>query len=49
MRVLAVEEPSVRVLNYAPGPIATDMHTTIAQNAWSSDIREWSESKRILL
>ncbi|XP_074141639.1 sepiapterin reductase-like [Sminthopsis crassicaudata] len=39
-RVLAKEELDVRVLNYAPGPLDTDMHQEGRQKTKDSDVRE---------
>lgn len=42
-RVLALEEaerdPTLTVLNYAPGPVQTEMTQDIEDNAVSSDVR----------
>ena len=38
-KVLAAEEPSIRVLNYAPGPIDTDMQTYLRENLGDSENR----------
>lgn len=32
-RALAVEEPNLRILNYSPGPVQTDMHEEIAERS----------------
>jgi len=39
-RVLAAEEPAVRVLSYAPGPLRTDMADDIAANAGDEELRQ---------
>ncbi|KAM5227454.1 sepiapterin reductase [Ctenodactylus gundi] len=39
-RVLAAEEPSVRVLNYAPGPLDTDMQQSARENSLDPDMRK---------
>ncbi|KAJ1213115.1 hypothetical protein NDU88_000754 [Pleurodeles waltl] len=38
-RVLALEQPDVRVLNYAPGPLDTDMHQLVGTTCVDSDLR----------
>ncbi|XP_068922695.1 sepiapterin reductase-like [Petaurus breviceps papuanus] len=39
-RVLAEEEPSVRVLSYAPGPLDTDMHQEARQKTKDLEVRQ---------
>ncbi|KAF2363254.1 Sepiapterin reductase [Trinorchestia longiramus] len=39
-RVLAAEEPSISVLNYAPGPVSTDMHHMAATETPDEEVRE---------
>ncbi|XP_074051782.1 sepiapterin reductase [Macrotis lagotis] len=39
-RVLAQEEPSVRVLSYAPGPLDTDMHQEARQKTKNLELRK---------
>ncbi|XP_033762779.1 sepiapterin reductase-like [Pecten maximus] len=39
-RVLSAEEPSIRVLTYAPGAVDTDMLRDVEANAWSTSYRE---------
>lgn len=39
-RVLAKEEPNVRVLNYAPGPLQTDMYDQICSTVGDQEIAE---------
>lgn len=41
-RVLAEEEPSVRVLNYAPGPLDTDMHREAREKTKDLEVRQAS-------
>ncbi|GMT20174.1 hypothetical protein PFISCL1PPCAC_11471, partial [Pristionchus fissidentatus] len=38
-RGLAVEEPSLRVLNYAPGPVLTDMYKIVQEKSYDPTIR----------
>ena len=40
MRVLAVENPAVRVLNYSPGPCDTDMFHGISRDTFSEQVRK---------
>lgn len=39
-QVLAAEEPSVRVLSYAPGPLDTDMQQLARETSMDPDLRE---------
>uniref|UniRef100_A0A2K5H6V9 Sepiapterin reductase n=1 Tax=Colobus angolensis palliatus TaxID=336983 RepID=A0A2K5H6V9_COLAP len=39
-QVLALEEPNVRVLNYAPGPLDTDMQQLARETSMDPDIRK---------
>ncbi|GAB5569717.1 sepiapterin reductase [Prionailurus iriomotensis] len=39
-RVLATEEPSVRVLSYAPGPLDTDMQQSARETSMDPDLRK---------
>ncbi|XP_043202443.1 sepiapterin reductase-like [Amphibalanus amphitrite] len=39
-RVLAAEHPELRVLNYAPGPLVTDMARTVADTTADPDIQK---------
>ncbi|XP_061171728.1 sepiapterin reductase-like [Saccostrea echinata] len=39
-RTLAVEEPSLRVLNYAPGPCDTDMHKDCREKSKAPDTKQ---------
>ena len=43
MRVLAAEEPEVRVVSYSPGPVETAMTNEIKQNSCNSQIIEQFE------
>ncbi|VBB30172.1 unnamed protein product [Acanthocheilonema viteae] len=38
-RALAVEERNLRILNYSPGPVQTDMHDEIAKKSYDEDMR----------
>ena len=40
MRILATENPDVRVLNYSPGPLDTDMFELITREAYSEEVRK---------
>ncbi|CAD5206760.1 unnamed protein product [Bursaphelenchus okinawaensis] len=44
-RSLALERPDIRVLNYSPGPVDTDMRTDIAKRSYSAEIRSAFSSK----
>lgn len=39
-QVLALEEPNVRVLNYAPGPLDTDMQQLARETSMDPDMRK---------
>uniref|UniRef100_A0A183C5Q0 Sepiapterin reductase n=1 Tax=Globodera pallida TaxID=36090 RepID=A0A183C5Q0_GLOPA len=39
-RAFAVEHPKCRVLNYAPGPVDTDMHAEVREKTYDSSVRE---------
>ncbi|KRX48125.1 Sepiapterin reductase, partial [Trichinella murrelli] len=41
-RVLATEEPGIRVLSFNPGPVVTDMQVEIYSRTFDSDIKMWS-------
>lgn len=41
-RVVSVEEPSIRVLNFNPGPIITDMQKAVEHLAWDEGVKNWS-------
>lgn len=45
-RVLALEEPSLIVLNYSPGPVDTDMTVDVQANSVSPDIRSMFKELR---
>lgn len=38
-QVLAKEEPGVRVLNYAPGPVETTMRNQLLDESWMDEIK----------
>ncbi|KZS09035.1 Sepiapterin reductase [Daphnia magna] len=38
-KVLAKEEPEVRVLNYAPGPVETSMRSQLLDQSWIDEIK----------
>jgi sepiapterin reductase len=38
-QVLAKEEPDVRVLNYAPGPVETSMRAQLLDQSWTEEIK----------
>lgn len=38
-QVLAKEEPDVRVLNYAPGPVETSMRNQLLEQSWAEEIK----------
>ncbi|VDM28163.1 unnamed protein product [Toxocara canis] len=38
-RSLAVEDPSLRILNYSPGPVQTEMYAAIAVNSYDESVR----------
>ena len=48
LKVLASEEENVRTLNYAPGPLPTDMVNSASKNTKDSDLKKWFEGKVIL-
>lgn len=39
-RSLAVEDKSIRVLNYSPGPVKTDMHREIVKSSYDKEVRD---------
>lgn len=43
-RVLAAEEPDVRVLNYAPGPLDTDMQLLARTKTGDAEMRQQFQS-----
>jgi sepiapterin reductase len=46
LKVLAMEEPTVRVLNYSPGPVLTDMADEILDGLESHELRKPFEDMR---
>ncbi|CDW58435.1 Sepiapterin reductase [Trichuris trichiura] len=42
-RCFAAEETGIRVLNFNPGPVSTDMQMEIFQKTHSTKIKEWSK------
>ena len=45
MRTLAVEEASIRILNYAPGPIDTEMQLEARTKTADEELREMFDGK----
>jgi len=45
-RVLALENPSLNILSYSPGPVLTDMYTDIRLNSRDEVMREQLNSKQ---
>ncbi|XP_076439574.1 sepiapterin reductase-like [Babylonia areolata] len=45
-KVLAAEEEGVRVLNYAPGPLATDMFNVVSTNTEDDSVRNWAANAK---
>ena len=43
-RVLAVENPSIRVLSYSPGPLDTEMLQSVRSSHYSEDVRKSIQS-----
>ena len=43
-KVVAAEEEDVRVLNYAPGPLMTDMTDTLVDSE-DEGVRNWAKSE----
>jgi len=39
-RAFAVEHPNVRVLNYSPGPVDTQMHTEVCERTYDEGVRQ---------
>ncbi|ESO98896.1 hypothetical protein LOTGIDRAFT_114065 [Lottia gigantea] len=39
-KILAIEDPSIRVLNYAPGPVKTDMMNIVQTQSEDTEIQE---------
>lgn len=39
MQVFSQENPDIRVLNYAPGPLKTDMLTEICETSYDSEVK----------
>lgn len=52
MKVLALEEEDIQVLNYAPGPVDTDMYATVTESTGDSEtkalLKETRDSGHIL-
>ncbi|KAJ9067687.1 hypothetical protein DSO57_1036650 [Entomophthora muscae] len=44
MQVLALEEPSIKTLNYAPGPMDNDMQADIRQNSGDLETKAYFQS-----
>lgn len=45
-RVMALEEPNLIVMNYAPGPVDTDMAIDLQTNSTDSEIRSMVKGLR---
>ncbi|XP_065560079.1 sepiapterin reductase-like [Artemia franciscana] len=45
-KVLALEEPNINVLNYAPGPVETDMVANIVENTWDESLANANTTMR---
>ncbi|KAL3120756.1 hypothetical protein niasHT_008048 [Heterodera trifolii] len=45
-RAFAVEHPKCRVLNYAPGPVDTEMHAEVKEKTYDSSVREVFANRR---
>ncbi|XP_026823307.1 sepiapterin reductase-like [Rhopalosiphum maidis] len=45
-RVLALENPTLNVLSYSPGPVLTDMYTYMSLNSKDKELREQLTSKQ---
>ena len=43
MKVIAAEEDNVRTLNYAPGPLYTDMFNTAAKESKDPELQKYCE------
>lgn len=39
LQVLAKEEPETRVLNYAPGPVETNMLNQLREQSWDAEMK----------
>ena len=46
MRVLAVENPAIRVLNYSPGAVLTAMQKEVRETSHDQHMRQWSIGER---
>lgn len=46
MKTLAAENPKLRLFNYSPGPVATDMIDRVIENVKSSDSKEMFDKMR---
>ncbi|KAF0749585.1 sepiapterin reductase-like [Aphis craccivora] len=44
-RVLALENPTLNILSYSPGPVLTDMYTHMSLNSKDKELREKLTSK----
>ncbi|VDP04500.1 unnamed protein product [Soboliphyme baturini] len=42
-RVLSDEEPEIRVLNFNPGPVVTDMQLELGSKVWNEAVMKWSK------
>ncbi|XP_022170118.1 sepiapterin reductase-like [Myzus persicae] len=45
-RVLAVENPTLNILSYSPGPVLTEMYTNISLNSKDESVREQLTSRQ---
>jgi len=43
LKCLAADDPSLRILNYSPGPVLTDMQNQIIAESWSDSTKDWSK------
>ena len=45
-KVMALENPDIRVVSYAPGPLKTDMFYCIRDNSYDSEVKSMFEGMR---
>lgn len=48
MQVLAQERSNLRVLNYAPGPLSTEMYCEIRDTSFDSEIRDSFQGQQFI-
>ena len=49
MKVIAAEEENIRTLNYAPGPLQTEMYQVAASDTKDAELQKWFKGQLAFL